>query len=217
MIVCHDYRFIFLKTFKTAGTSIEIALSKHCGPRDTITPIVEAEDEEIRRRLGHRGPQNYAVMRDGVRVGSLGPHTSARVAKRQFPREWDSYFKFAVVRNPWEVCASAYARAAALKRHGGLGFSEYIASAEFAERRSRAGEIYAIDGRIAVDRVIRYENLNAELEEVRVRLGLPEPLALPHAKSGHRTGHYRDMMNERDAGVIAGLFALDIELFGYKY
>ncbi|MEL6382956.1 MAG: chondroitin 4-O-sulfotransferase, partial [Cyanobacteria bacterium J06626_18] len=32
MIISHEYKFIFLKTRKTAGTSIEIALSKFCGP-----------------------------------------------------------------------------------------------------------------------------------------------------------------------------------------
>jgi hypothetical protein len=33
MIVSHRYRYIFIKTKKTTGTSIEIALSRHCGPR----------------------------------------------------------------------------------------------------------------------------------------------------------------------------------------
>jgi len=217
MIICHQYRFIFLKTFKTAGTSIEIALSKHCGPEDTITPIVEREDEETRRRLGHRGPQHYTVVRDGVKVGDLGPHTPARVAKQWFPREWKTYFKFAVVRNPWEVCASAYAHAAAQQRHGGAGFSEWISSAAFAARHAKGAGIYTIDGRVAVDHVCRYENLAHELEQVRLRIGLPEPLALPHAKSGYRTGHYREVVGERDAQVIAKLYAAEIELFGYEY
>jgi hypothetical protein len=217
MIVCHSYRFIFLKTYKTAGTSIEIALSKHCGPRDTITPILAPGDEEIRRGLGYPGPQNYTVVRNGAKVGDLGPHTPARVAKQVYPREWETYFKFAVTRNPWEVCASGYARAAAHQRHGGAGFSEYIASADFAARASKWRDIYSIDGRIVVDHVCRYENLAQELEQMRLRVGLPEPLALPNAKSGHRRGHYREVVNPRDAQVIARLFAQEIELFGYEY
>ena len=39
MIASHQHRFIFLKTRKTAGTSVEIALSKVCGPDDIITEI----------------------------------------------------------------------------------------------------------------------------------------------------------------------------------
>ena len=48
MIISHKYKYIFLKTNKTAGTSIEIALSKHCDHNDIITPI-SAEDEAIRK------------------------------------------------------------------------------------------------------------------------------------------------------------------------
>ena len=60
MIISHKFKFIFLKTNKTAGASIEIALSKFCGEKDIITPI-SPEDEQIRRSLGYRGPQNYMV------------------------------------------------------------------------------------------------------------------------------------------------------------
>ena len=57
MIISHKHKFIFLKTVKTAGTSIEIALSKYCGPDDIITPA-SPEDEITRSELGYPGPQN---------------------------------------------------------------------------------------------------------------------------------------------------------------
>ena len=60
MIVSHKYKFIFLKTRKTVGTSIEIALSRFCGEQDIITPITP-EDEKLRQELGIRRPQNFYI------------------------------------------------------------------------------------------------------------------------------------------------------------
>ena len=57
MIISHKYKFIFLKTKKTAGTSIEISLSRFCGDDDIIIPI-NLQDEAIRKLLGKK-PQNY--------------------------------------------------------------------------------------------------------------------------------------------------------------
>lgn len=217
MIISHRHRFIFLKTLKTASTSIEIALSKHCGPEDTITRMFVARDEELRRSLGYPGPQHYVIQRGAGRQRIFPPHTRAATAKQYFPSAWASYFKFCVVRNPWEVCASTYAAKAAKGQHGGHGFSEFIASESFAAWVANWRNVYSIDGRIAVDELVRYEDLADGLEKIRVRVGLPEPLALPRAKSGYRKGHYREMVNERDAEVIARLFAPEVEMFGYRY
>ena len=63
MILNHKYNFIFIKSFKTAGTSLEIALSKFCDNKDVVTPIVK-EDEKLRSELNFTPPQNYEGMRE---------------------------------------------------------------------------------------------------------------------------------------------------------
>ena len=39
MIISHRHKFIYLKARKVAGTSVEVALAKHCGDADIVTPV----------------------------------------------------------------------------------------------------------------------------------------------------------------------------------
>ena len=51
MIISHKHKFIFIKTFKVSGTSMEIALSRHIGGKDILTPLnLERERERERER-----------------------------------------------------------------------------------------------------------------------------------------------------------------------
>ncbi len=76
MIFSSQHKFIFIKGRKVAGTSIEIALSPHCGPQDIITPISPA-DELARLALGGQ-PQNYS------RANAIEAHYLALVRAQNF-------------------------------------------------------------------------------------------------------------------------------------
>jgi hypothetical protein len=52
MIVSHSRRFIFIKTRKVAGTSVELFLSQLCSQEDIITPL--GVDEVLRPGMGAR-------------------------------------------------------------------------------------------------------------------------------------------------------------------
>src|SRR4051794_38679962 len=113
MILSHRYRFIFLKTRKTAGTSFEISLARYCGRRDVLTPI-SSEDEALRSALG-RGPQNYGPRlrdygpRDWLRLALTGRRkpgarfcnhmTAQEVRQLVGEQTWGSYFKFCFERD----------------------------------------------------------------------------------------------------------------------
>lgn len=56
-IISYSKNFIFVKTNKTAGTSLEIVLSKYCNDKDVISQI--GNDEKIRSELGYRTAQNH--------------------------------------------------------------------------------------------------------------------------------------------------------------
>lgn len=229
MIISHSHKFIFLKTNKTAGTSIEIALSKFCGPEDIITPISPA-DEETRRKLGYPGPQNYSLpissysVRDVARVlikrkkKNLYNHITAKEVKAYIDDQaWNSYYKFCVERNPWDRCISLYYWRNGLEPRPTI--SEFISSDVPLMLKKRGYEVYTIDGRVAVDKICRFENLSNELEEVRKQVGIPEKLELPRAKSKYRKDklNYRDILGEADKAIIANLFHDEISLLGYEW
>ena len=59
VLISHKYRFIFIKTRKTAGTSVEIALSRFAGERDVITSITDS----IGRTTSYIFDENYRPTR----------------------------------------------------------------------------------------------------------------------------------------------------------
>ena len=228
MIISHKYKFIFLKTRKTAGTSLEIALSKFCGPIDIITPISPPEDENIRSELGYRGPQNYNVP---FAKHSLGDwkNTLRQKKRREFynhvpasqiyrwvdKKVWDSYYKFCFERNPWDKAVSMYYFYT--KTHN-ISRPMDVQIQAFGERLSNYS-IYSIDGKVAVDYVARYEDLGNEIEGIRQKIGLPEKLILPKAKGGYRKDRrpYREVIEENEEECIRRICRKEIELLGYKF
>ena len=76
VIASHQHRFIFLKTRKTAGTSVEIALSKVCGPDDVITEI-SPEDEARGVDLSEHSESAYSFGEESASYEPLAEDARA--------------------------------------------------------------------------------------------------------------------------------------------
>lgn len=226
MIISHQHKFIFIKTGKTAGTSIEVYLSKFCGPEDVVTPIIPPFPGHIPRN--YRGLFNPIVdiglnQGRGVR-GTLSHfmkgerfwnHMSARVVRARITTEqWNSYFKFCVERNPWDKTLSHYYME---KSRGNCqSLDEYFKRRKFPVDFWRYTDSC---GRIIVDCVIKYENLSEELSDVLTQMGIPfEGLAV-HAKSQYRADRrpYWEALSPEQANTISRYFGKEIRTFGYKF
>jgi hypothetical protein len=233
VILCHPHRFIFLKSTKTAGTSLEIALSKYCGADDIITPIVDS-DEAVRRALGHRGPQHFRKplaeygLRDwlkllgGRRVKKYYHHIPASELQRLLPAEvWQGYFKFSIVRNPYDYAVSRYFWSTPKAAWSNQDFRRFLPERQDLLLKNRG--ITHIDGRSAVDFMVRYEHFEEDLGRIAERTGLPAKLhaefAALSAKKGIRppTASTAEMFAGFDEGLalVRTLCAEDIETFGY--
>jgi hypothetical protein len=208
MIISHEHEFIYLKTRKTASTSIEIALSEFCGDDDIITPISD-KDEAKRRARGFRGPQNFSVpLRFHGKLELLGRlwrgqyirkrfrnHRSARFVRRHIEDDiWNSYFTFTFERNPFDKAVSRYYWSTDEPRPR---IDDYLDAAPIHFLSN--WNIYTMNDKKVVDYVGRYENLARELEKITDEIGLPRRLSLPRAKANHRPDrmHYSKVLNER--------------------
>lgn len=215
MIISYGNQFIFVKTRKTAGTSVEIALSAVCGDLDIITPISD-NDERYRAQSGGKAPQNFMwnnaygikyVARDMfcnykeyIKKSGITGHTSSlklrwynhmpasRIMDIVGHKTWNQFFTFAIERNPWERVISRYHWDYARNLTGNMDVDQYIKYLA----SSRPGllsnwHLYAKGNEILVNRVIKYENLKGELAEIgRDVLGVDISLPEYRAKGNYR-------------------------------
>jgi hypothetical protein len=229
MIVSHRHRFIFLKTRKTAGTSIEVALSQFCGDRDIITPVAP-EDEAVRGQLGYPGPQNYQVplLRYGKRQwrkllvdrrrAKFYNHIPAGQARAFLgDRVWNSYYKFCFDRNPWDRMVSAYYWHRFRSGDSDLEFQDFLM-----QQRPRVLSnyaIYSIDSSVAVDLVGRFENLLPDFNRALAHIGIDEPVELPRLKAKARTDKrpYSEVISPEQQRYIATHCQAEIALMDYRF
>ena len=228
MIICHKYKFIFVKTRKTAGTSIEIALSKFCDGSDIITTI-SPEDEPIRKQLGYSGPQNYNIrlidytLKDWSRFlfkrkrARFTNHMTAKNIRKRIGEDiWNGYFKFCFERNPWDKALSLYHwRTRELEPKPSI--CEFLDKVN-QNNLSNFG-IYSIEEDIAVDHIARYENIDNELSLIAEKAGLPTQLELPNAKGKYRKDkrHYRDIITDNGRSRVENVCSREIEHLGYSF
>ena len=226
MLISHEHRFIYIKTRKTAGTSLEIGVSPHLGEDDVVTGL-NAEEEAVRASLGGRSAQHTHVPmatwrnRDWIKAAMgrrprYSQHTPAFVARRYLPPEqWAGYFGFAVDRNPWDLSVSAHRWYQ--KRTGQeLSFREFVFSA--ALPRYSNWDMYTIDDVPVLDRIYRFGELDVLLNDLTERMRLDEPLSLPRAKGGLRSGapYWEEYDNDTRAHV-AHVFRREIDAFGWSF
>ncbi len=229
MIVSHSHGFIFIKTRKTAGSSVEIFLEQLAGEDAIVTPIHPPA-------AGHR-PRHYqessarslaldigATLRHGrldrLREGRqrrdrYWNHLGAREIRRKLGRRrWDAYYKFTVERDPWEKTISQYFYEAATHSGGAVSFEEFVMTGVLPTDFGK----YSLDGsRLAVDDVIQYDQLTAGLTRVLQQLGLAGPVSLERAKGNLRPKEATAdrMFTERTKDRVASVFAREIAAFGY--
>lgn len=217
MILNHQYKFIYIKHTKVAGTSTETLLEQYCkSPDDIVTP-----------RYRHDGKGNVLMHTFNHTPRNYGPKYNLPCTDHVSPKELlDStipddiiqrYTKLFTVRNPYDRCVSMY--------HHHMWCNQVnITFEEYLEQPPAVLFIpytdWFISGKPFADYIIRYENLVEDTFTFLTDLGLnTKGLNYPTDKKEYSQSRkpYRDYYNNKTKSIVESRYADDINYFNYKF
>lgn len=218
MLISYKYKFIFVHIAKTGGTSI----------RSALTPILLRDPYRIFQYFFNRlsGLTNH-------RLGVKFPrHAKMIAAYEVLPREvFNDMYKFAFVRNPWDLQVSSYYHIQRERPHLIEHINNFEDFLKFkllqdrpyhyildASKEPQWHSLIDMSGKCIVDFIGRYENLEKDFKEVLGRIGIDKNIKLPHKRRAlDRRPDYRVYYTDRAAEIVATQFKEDIENLGYKF
>ena len=208
-MISHSRRCIFVHIPKTGGTSIE----------NLVWPPPE-ERAESDLWMGLISGYHNKYQTGGLQ------HLLARQIREEVGEAlFDSYFKFSVVRNPWDRVVSQYLfmqrrpdlcrfigleQGASLKR-----YLDLIGLRQHVQWLPQVDFLFDSDGKPLVDFIGRFEDFPKTVRGITSRLGIFAKV-IPHEKRSVR-GPHCDYYNEGTRRIVGSLYADDIEAFGYRY
>ncbi|WP_309383358.1 sulfotransferase family 2 domain-containing protein [Cerasicoccus frondis] len=208
MLISKKNKFIFVHIFKNAGTSINAALRPFA-----MSPW----QWQIQKKL-----KEAKVPSPFYDPHPFDPHSKASEIIDLIGQEtFDSYFSFAIVRNPWDWQVSLYTYMLKYETHyqhelvKKLGsFEEYIKWRCAEDVRFQKDFIYSESNELLVDYVGRFENLDEDFQQICSRIGVTA--SLPKLNKSNAKP-YQDFYNDKTRELVRDTFSADIELLNYEF
>ena len=205
-MISHRYRCIFVHIPKCGGTSIE----------DVIWPGQRSE-ADLWMGFTSRFENRYQT---GGLQHLLARHIRDAVGSEVF----DAYFRFTVVRNPYDRIVSQYAsmrRRPDLREFIGMDehaefkrYLELIAKKTHVQWMPQTAFLQDEEGNQIVSEIGRFERLADYSRELFARLGIQT--VLPHANASSRQpleAYYDDEAR----AMVASLYSGDLRALGYSF
>ena len=229
MIISHKYRFIFIKTHKTAGSSMEMALASLCDTEDVITPMESNVSTDIPRNFHEENwiGRTYAksrLFRKFIKRHSplLGrwyyEHMPAtRVRELIGENVWNRYHKFCFERNPWDKVVSYYNWKKFGQKRALPDFKTYVMKKS--HRLPMDARLYFDGEQCLMNEVADYARFKEQFTRICKRLGIPYNGKMPKEKTNitKQKVDYRDFYDEETRAKVESLFEREIALKGFVF
>ncbi|MDC7999127.1 sulfotransferase family 2 domain-containing protein [Gilvibacter sediminis] len=227
-----EHKGLFIHIPKTAGQSVE---------------------DYFLNTMGRDRTEDNSKYLLGINTNQEGPRRLAHLTAKEHvalghidSQDFESYFKFSFVRNPWERLVSLYRF---------RGFSSVCSFAVFVDRyleyylahenwffKPQVDFIYDENDHLLCDFVGRMENLQQDFDTILARLSLPQGMLPHHNKSKEkwlsvktfklylkhpsllyqgqrppRVRDYRDHYSAKTLAQVHRLYERDIRLLNYQF
>lgn len=241
-IVNRQYNYIFIHVPKAAGKSVKQHLTRYTYGNigryrmqlgfalDALGSYASARPalDRLLPRLAGIGSdaqlRNYCLQQQL----SSGAHLHAQqVCELLGEKQFSAMFSFAVVRNPWDRCLSAYFYLRDKPLHplheaaSTLSFEGFVQAMECGDIPHMGQQaLWLCDkqGQLLVDLCARVESIANDMARVNDAIGLRGcPFQARTNVSEKRDRSYRKHYTEKAADIVSRLMQLDIELFDYAY
>lgn len=223
-MISHKYKVIFIHIPKCAGTSIESALGHFEGEsylkaQDHRT-VRELEPMSIYSYLSKENLKQIHRKRKFLNMEQANPNNLLTVSQRQ----WNEYYKFTVIRNPWARIESGYRGFMRNKeRLDKRGISRNLTFQAFCENfipndnltTPQTFWLKNYKGKIELDKIIKFHQLNNGMMELYHDKGLPLD-NLPNMLN-YKKDDYRRQYNSVSYDIVNENYKEEIDLFDFNF
>ncbi len=208
-IISFRYNLIFVKTSKTAGTSIEVDLGQRVEDDAIVTPILPPSSRHVPRNFESEGGRFYNHM------------TAIEIREILGPEQFSGMFKFCVEREPVSKCISHFHMLRNSPLHVtpqtvDLSWDAYCEQGRFPVDHRKYSEVVDGTRRVIVDRILNYDRLQQDLPGVLATLGIDGFRLIAREKSEYARRSFisPDRVTQSQRAAIYGAFSETLRLAG---
>ena len=213
----HDLKAIFIHVHKTGGSYIASVLKEYYGFQ---TYYLKRPDHDTfclnRRKNPHQ--KNYENRIHGVYVYyKTSPHLNAKM--NMTPQKWESYYKFAFIRNPYDRIISGWNH-----MNKQIPFETYVKMKNFVTDMefihvfmNQAKHIMNERGQIITNFIGHFETLEEDLDKVLNHLKVFYRIHNPYQiVNSHKHLHFSSYYDQETLNNVNLLIDDDLKHFDYK-